>query len=792
MKKFITLFVSVFLSVSLFAQTPEKMSYQAIIRNQSNNLVLSTAVGMQISILQGSANGTAVYVVTQTSTTNTNGLVSIEIGDGTVRIGDFSTIEWGNGPFFIKTETDPNGGTSYTITGTSQLLSVPYAMHSKTADKLTGGGTETDPIFMNSEAAHITKTDINKLYRLYGENTGDQDLSFLATKIALGDSTAKVRSEIPDVSGFLSTETDPLFFSSIAAGVTGADTAFWNKKSEFSGDYIDLYNKPINVSEFANDVGYQLASDDGDVTPNNELQEIYGFENNIIITQGNQLYLPDFEGDPKFLAWDKKSGILINENQIIDLDHYTGEDITGSEAAFVGWDKNAADDFTVSDETDQVYSADSSFIKSGTRSWNSSLAKTIDASDTTYWGRVETDPFYSTDSSFIKTGTRSWNSSLAKTIDASDTTYWGRAEIDPFYSADSAFLNTGVRSWNSSPSNNITTTDISNWNDKSYISDLDSDTKIETEQSSDEDIIRMNVAGTERMQINGSTGTSLRLPTNNATSSLTVTKSSGAEVFKVDGAGRMTGDGSGLSNVKPLINYIGGNQRHQVLSNYGRYDNVRTVTLTVPANGVCMAMASGYIDWESTGWDLYLGAILMDEDPNSSWTAENHWYSYLNITTDYNCPDSSDQYTGFSQHRSFPVSAGTHTFTLWVNKYSSASKTELGDVNLTVLFIPTGGTGTPLPESPKMEDKQVVQESAGHFTSVPRSPNGENMKGLALKNRLNAMMNEEGEKNNEIEELKGAVSSLQVENNQLKLEKDQTDKRISNIEKKIEELSKKK
>ena len=111
------------------AQAPNKMSYQAVIRDNSNALVTSQIVGMQISILQGSANGTAVYAENQTPTTNANGLASIEIGGGTVVSGNFTTIDWANGPYFIKTETDPAGGTNYTITGTSQLLSVPYAMY---------------------------------------------------------------------------------------------------------------------------------------------------------------------------------------------------------------------------------------------------------------------------------------------------------------------------------------------------------------------------------------------------------------------------------------------------------------------------------------------------------------------------------------------------------------------------------------------------------------------------------------------------------------------------------------
>ena len=118
------------LTLSSFAQAPEKMSYQAVIRGANNALVTNQQVGMQISILQGS---TAVYEETQTPTSNTNGLVSLEIGTGTVISGSFTAIDWSADTYFIKTETDPTGGTNYTITGTNQLLSVPFALYAKTS-----------------------------------------------------------------------------------------------------------------------------------------------------------------------------------------------------------------------------------------------------------------------------------------------------------------------------------------------------------------------------------------------------------------------------------------------------------------------------------------------------------------------------------------------------------------------------------------------------------------------------------------------------------------------------------
>jgi hypothetical protein len=185
-KKVFIVFAAVILTATISAQTPGKISYQAVIRNSNGNLVTNQTVGLQISILQGSADGLAVYTEIQTPATNANGLVSLEIGGAT----GFDAIDWTSGPYFIKTETDPTGGINYTITGTSPILSVPYA--------------------------------------LYAEQTGSVDYNALINKPAIPTQT----SDLTNNSGFITgyTETDPVFGDSPAGTITNDNIEYWNNK----------------------------------------------------------------------------------------------------------------------------------------------------------------------------------------------------------------------------------------------------------------------------------------------------------------------------------------------------------------------------------------------------------------------------------------------------------------------------------------------------------------------------------------------------------------------------------
>jgi uncharacterized protein (TIGR02145 family) len=131
MKRNAILLLSFMLSivVTAFSQAPQSFNYQAAVRDNAGNPVANQIVSLRISILQGSATGSTVYAETHTGATNPFGIVNLEIGTGTAIIGSFSMINWGIADYFIKIEIDITGGSTYQYMGTSQLVSVPYALY---------------------------------------------------------------------------------------------------------------------------------------------------------------------------------------------------------------------------------------------------------------------------------------------------------------------------------------------------------------------------------------------------------------------------------------------------------------------------------------------------------------------------------------------------------------------------------------------------------------------------------------------------------------------------------------
>lgn len=230
MKRLFTLSILLLMALGIFAQMPKGFSYQAVVRNSSGKLVDNKQVGVRFSILQGSAEGSAVYTETQTLTTNANGLLTVAIGSG----AGFDAIDWAGGSYFLKSEIDPNGGTDYTVTGVSQLLSVPYAMHAKTAES----ATETDPVF--AAAFSVGNSQEGDLMR-YNAATGKWE-SF-THDFAMGGHTHSAATTT--TSGFMGA-ADKSKLDGVAAGAEVNVNADWNATS---GD-AQILNKP-DVSVFA-------------------------------------------------------------------------------------------------------------------------------------------------------------------------------------------------------------------------------------------------------------------------------------------------------------------------------------------------------------------------------------------------------------------------------------------------------------------------------------------------------------------------------------------------------------
>jgi hypothetical protein len=247
---------SVFMTQQAIAQAPQKMSYQSVIRNSSNALLANTQVGIRISVLQGTASGTAVYVETQTATTNGNGLLSIQIGTGVVVTGSFAGINWAAGPYFIKTETDPAGGTTYSITGTQQMMSVPYALYAETSGQSgaltawskTGnagtvdgtnfiGTTDNVPLSIrvnNQKAGRIDPTLNNSFwgYQAGNSNTTGYENTAIGS-VALFNNTTGIRNSANG-------------FNALYSNTTGGDNT--------ANGYFALYSNTFGSANTANGV----------------------------------------------------------------------------------------------------------------------------------------------------------------------------------------------------------------------------------------------------------------------------------------------------------------------------------------------------------------------------------------------------------------------------------------------------------------------------------------------------------------------------------------------------------
>lgn len=145
MKKVLILLLTIVSISSLWAQAPAKFSYQAVVRFSNNQLVMNQQVGVRISIQKGVESTTPVFTETVLVRTNDNGLLTMVVGETQPL-----NIDWANGPYYIKSEIDPNGGMDFSVVGTTELLSVPYALYAQSS----GSGGDSQWIRNNNDVVY--------------------------------------------------------------------------------------------------------------------------------------------------------------------------------------------------------------------------------------------------------------------------------------------------------------------------------------------------------------------------------------------------------------------------------------------------------------------------------------------------------------------------------------------------------------------------------------------------------------------------------------------------------------
>ncbi len=251
MKTLFTSVLALLLSITVLSQTPESIKYQSVIRDNSGNVLANKAVSLKLSILKGTTTGSAVYVETHNVTTNSFGLINVDIGGGTVQSGTFAAIQWGDDNFFLKIELDVSGGTNYTTFGTSKFLSVPYALHAKTVENADVDTTnEIQVLSINGNQLSLSKNGGTVSLPSGGTGTGDN----WGTQVAQTDATI-------DGDG---TAATPLKLAK--QGATNGQVLYWNGTTWTPG------------------------STDSDAS--NELQTLSLHADTITISGGNSVKLP--------------------------------------------------------------------------------------------------------------------------------------------------------------------------------------------------------------------------------------------------------------------------------------------------------------------------------------------------------------------------------------------------------------------------------------------------------------------------------------------------------------------
>lgn len=303
MKKILLLLLILFVQIC-FAQSPQSFKYQAVVRDAAGGLAVNKIISVKSSILLGSPTGSSVYTETQTLSTNDFGVVSLNIGAGTVISGTFSAISWGAGTYFVKTELDINGGSTYVFMGTSQMLSVPYALYaektgSSISDFDTSPTNEIQTLSVTGNSLSISGANTITLPPDADSNPVNeiQNLQIIGDSLKISNGNAVKISGSIDLDASPLNEIQNLSYNqdtvkiSLANNIVLPHDADRDSLNELQT--LSITNKTITLSK-----GNSINLMDNDSL--NEIQSLTLNQGTLKLSKANSIHLPDSSATNEF------------------------------------------------------------------------------------------------------------------------------------------------------------------------------------------------------------------------------------------------------------------------------------------------------------------------------------------------------------------------------------------------------------------------------------------------------------------------------------------------------------
>ena len=307
MKKFTLLLLGLLLSATiLWSQTPNEFNYQAVARTSAGLIMEDQNISVEISIME---SGSAVYTEEHAVTTNQFGLFTLSIGDGTATLGDFATVDWTSGSYGVQVAMDENAGTTFVVMGTSPLLTVPFAMHAKTAENTFSGNygdlTNTPDLsnydtdasddfsgnYSDLNGTPTIPSNTSDLTNDAGFVTEDTNTQLTETEVDSYVSDNGYLTSFTEVDGNITNEIQDLTFTGTTLSIENGNSVDLSALQDgFEAD-TDTQLSESEVDAMVSDNGYLTSFSEVDSSTTNELQDLTISGTTLSIENGNNVDL---------------------------------------------------------------------------------------------------------------------------------------------------------------------------------------------------------------------------------------------------------------------------------------------------------------------------------------------------------------------------------------------------------------------------------------------------------------------------------------------------------------------